>query len=971
MIALLSLPFLVPSGSAQQPDSYTGFEGRTVSRIDIADRPGEDPQQIRDLIRQQAGKPFSIDAVRSSVAALQQTGKFTQVQVSLEPEASGLRVLFILRPVYDIGLVSFPGATNAFAYTRLLQAVNIPASSPFVRDHIPDQERALQHFFASEGYFSAAVTTRIQPDDAHRIVGIVFDCQLHGRAKISGVTVQGVSAEETADVQKALASFWAAVSTTSLKPGTTYSHRRIEKALDHLRAHFRKQGRLAPNLRVEPTYDWETNRAQVTLVVDPGPIVSVRVEGARIWKRTMRKLIPIYQENAVDHDLVDEGERNLVSYFQAKSYFDVRVDAQLDKQKDRVNVVYQVHPGKRHRVSRVRFDGNKYYTDDQLVAHVAIQPGRFFFNRGKFSKDLLKKSTDSLTAVYRNEGFANAGVTPELVDREPDIFVTFHIDEGAQDRVRDLQFVNQNNQPIQLKIGKRSLQLAAGKPYSPHLLESDRNYVLAEYLNRGYPNVQFDSSVSAVDGDVHSKAVVYKVYEGPEMRIGQVVFLGAEHTRLDFVRAATQPNVWTGKPLGEGRLLQSESDLYNLGVFDWANVTPAGPIENQNEQQVLVRVHESKRNTMDVGGGLEVIPRNGNIPVGSVIVPGLPAVSLGNHFTVSQKSFIGPRGTFQFARHNIRGRAETATIGLVASRLDQRVTFTYADPNLRGSSWSSLFSSSTERTTQNPIFTALLGQASFQVEKPLDRKRTQKVVAGYSYQRTDLSNILIPELVLPQDQRIKLSTLFARYVRDTRDNPFDAHRGQYQTFSFAITPEALGSSSNFARFLAQTAFYRPVRPWLTWANNLRLGFAAPFGQAGYVPLSERFFSGGPDSLRGFPINAAGPQRPVPVCANPADSSTCTLISVPSGGLMLAIVNSEARFPIPLMKDLGGVVFYDGGNVYSNISAHQFISNYSNSVGVGLRYNTRVGPIRVDVGRNLNPAPGVKATQYFITLGQAF
>lgn len=87
--------------------------------------------------------------------------------------------------------------------------------------------------------------------------------------------------------------------------------------------------------------------------------------------------------------------------------------------------------------------------------------------------------------------------------------------------------------------------------------------------------------------------------------------------------------------------------------------------------------------------------------------------------------------------------------------------------------------------------------------------------------------------------------------------------------------------------------------------------------------------------------------------------------------MLAIFNSEARFPIALKKDLGGVVFYDGGNVYANVSAHQFISNYSNSIGIGLRYNTRVGPIRVDVGRNLNPLPGVKATQYFITLGQAF
>jgi len=136
-------------------------------------------------------------------------------------------------------------------------------------------------------------------------------------------------------------------------------------------------------------------------------------------------------------------------------------------------------------------------------------------------------------------------------------------------------------------------------------------------------------------------------------------------------------------------------------------------------------------------------------------------------------------------------------------------------------------------------------------------------------------------------------------------------------------------------------------------------------------LSERFFSGGPDSLRGFPINGAGPQRPVPVCSNPADTSTCTLISVPDGGLMLAIFNSEVRFPIKLIDNLGGVIFYDGGNVYSNINAHQFITNYTNSVGFGFRYNTKVGPVRIDFGRNLNPIPGVKATQYFVTLGQAF
>lgn len=970
---VLVLAFHIPGSVAQDSiaDSLAGFEGRTVSRIDIAVQPKADLGEIHSLIRQEPGKPFSIEAIKSSVAALQQTGKFTQVQVSLEPQAAGLHVLFILQPAYDVGLVSFPGATKALSYSRLLQAAKIPPSSPFVADYVADEEKSLVHLFVSEGFFAATVSGHTEIDDAHRLVNVIFECDLHSRAKISDVVVTGVSAEEGAEVEKALRSFWAKVTGVSLKPGTTYSHGRIEKSLEHVRAHFRKEGRLAPNVRSEPTYDSETNRAELTLAVDPGPIVIVRVEGAHVFNRALRNLLPIYQENAVDQDLVDEGQRNLVSYFQGKSYFDAKVDAHLDKRPDKVTVVYHVVRGSKHRVSVVRFVGNKYFTQAQLGSHIVVQKGRFFYDRGTFSEDLLRKSTASLTALYRNEGFTKATITPEVVDHDSKVEVSFHIDEGPQDRVHDFKVVDSNNHPIRLKVGKKPLQLGDGKPYSPYLLQRDRDYILAEYLNRGYPNVKFDSSVVPSNGDAHAADVVYKVDEGPQVDIGQVVLLGVDHTRHSFIRAKTDPNVSEGKPLGEGKLLQAESDLYNVGIFDWASVTAVGSPDPQNAQQVLIRVHESPRNTIDVGGGIEIIPRNGNIPVGSVIVPGLPPVSLGNKFTVSQKSFVGPRGSLQLARHNIRGRAETATLGLVASRLDQRISFTYADPDLHGSSWSSLYGLSTERTSENPIFTALLEQTSFQIEKTLDKKRTQKLVGGYRYQRTDLSNILIPELVLPQDQRVKLSGPFVQYVRDTRDKPLDAHHGIYQTFDFSVNPEAFGSSSSFGRFFGQTAFYRPIRPWLTWANNFRLGLAAPYGTDGYVPLSERFFTGGPDSLRGFPIEGAGPQRSIPVCSNPADSSTCTLISVPTGGLMLAIINSEARFPIPLMENLGGAVFYDGGNVYSNISAHQFISNYTNSIGIGLRYNTKVGPIRIDLGRNLNQVPGVKATQYFITLGQAF
>jgi outer membrane protein insertion porin family len=157
---------------------------------------------------------------------------------------------------------------------------------------------------------------------------------------------------------------------------------------------------------------------------------------------------------------------------------------------------------------------------------------------------------------------------------------------------------------------------------------------------------------------------------------------------------------------------------------------------------------------------------------------------------------------------------------------------------------------------------------------------------------------------------------------------------------------------------------------MIWANSIRLGFAKPISGS-RVPTSERFFSGGGTTLRGFPINEAGPQRSVPVCTNPADPATCMLISVPEGGNQLFVLNSELRFPLQIINNLGGVVFYDGGNVYRNISFAQFVNNYTSTVGVGLRYSTPVGPVRIDVGRNLNPVPGIKAYQFFITLGQAF
>jgi outer membrane protein insertion porin family len=227
----------------------------------------------------------------------------------------------------------------------------------------------------------------------------------------------------------------------------------------------------------------------------------------------------------------------------------------------------------------------------------------------------------------------------------------------------------------------------------------------------------------------------------------------------------------------------------------------------------------------------------------------------------------------------------------------------------------------------------------------------------------------IPSLVPTEDQHVRLSTLAANITRDTRDNALDAHKGVLDSIELDFNNTKLGSSVDFVKLNGQAAYYKQAFHNIVWANSVRVGLAQQFANS-RVPLSEEFFTGGGNTLRGFPLDGAGPQRKVEVCPNGTSGCNVT-INVPSGGNELFLINSEARIPLPIKKGLGVVGFYDGGNVFPRVGFHEFTSLYTNNVGLGLRYATPVGPVRVDVGRNLNPVQGIQATQFFISIGQAF
>jgi outer membrane protein assembly factor BamA len=424
------------------------------------------------------------------------------------------------------------------------------------------------------------------------------------------------------------------------------------------------------------------------------------------------------------------------------------------------------------------------------------------------------------------------------------------------------------------------------------------------------------------------------------------------------------------QPLTESGLLIAGSKLYDHpGVFDWAEVDPKRDITTQNSEDVLVKVHETNRNDLTYGFGFEVVNRGGNIPSGTVAIPGLPPVGLPSGFTTSQTTFYGPRGTLEYTRNNVGGKGDSLSFTGFAGRLDQRGAAYYIVPEFLWSKWKATTSVSAERNEENPIFSSQAEIASTQLQRSLDQANKDTLFLRYSFSQTDLTRVEIPDLVPAQDRDVRLSTLAVNVTRDTRDNPLDEHKGMLDSLELDFNSTKLGSSVDYTKLTAQAAYYKQGFHNIVWANSLRIGLAQPFSKS-FVPLSQEFFTGGGNSLRGFPLDGAGPQRPVQVCSS-GSSTACTEINVPSGGNELLLINSEARIPLPFKKGLGLAVFYDGGNVFPSVGFHDFTSLYSNNVGLGLRYATPVGPIRVDLGRNLNPIPGISATQYFISIGQAF
>ncbi|HSB75464.1 MAG TPA: BamA/TamA family outer membrane protein, partial [Terriglobales bacterium] len=529
------------------------------------------------------------------------------------------------------------------------------------------------------------------------------------------------------------------------------------------------------------------------------------------------------------------------------------------------------------------------------------------------------------------------------------IVIDIHVAEGPQTLVGALHLAG--NRTIPEDVLRSNLSNIEGQPFSEANIAADRDALLTYYFNNGFPNAAFDYTVTPAPGQANRMNVTYTIREGQQFFVDRVLVDGLNYTRPYVVRRELQ--VHTGDPISQNQMYDSQSALYNLGIFNEVDTAVQNPNGETPEKNVLLSVKEARRYTFNYGLGFEA-------QTGQPAGPTQPQGETG----------VSPRVSFGVTRLNFRGRDHTISFKSHVGRLEQRALVSYDAPHWFNNDKLRLtFAAFYDNSLDVITYTSNRLEGSAQIEQTWSKVTT--TLYRFTYRRVQATNLvpLSPNLFPLLSQPVRVGMPSITYIRDKRDNPIETTRGNYTTFDAGVAAGFFGSQASFSRMLVQNATYVPFgsnrskNKWV-FARATTVGVENLFGTGQVIPLPERFLSGGGNTLRGFAINQAGPRDPA--------------TGAPLGGDALFINNLEIRTPpvsLPWLGDnMGFVAFHDAGNVFASPNgmangltrwnqdtSHCFVGsltcnfNYlSQNVGAGIRYKTPIGPLRFDVGYNLNP-----------------
>jgi outer membrane protein insertion porin family len=710
------------------------------------------------------------------------------------------------------------------------------------------------------------------------------------------------------------------------QPGTRFNEESVD---NDIRALYR----MGFFDNVEANLNQEGELWVLTFHVTERPLIKeVKVEGNKKIKREdLDGAFKVRPNTIFNPEKVRSGIEEAKKLYEKKGYLDAKIDYQTAPAgENQVSLVYKVDEGKPVRISKIILEGTRAFTPRQLKGAMQTKEEwflSFITGAGNLDNEALKTDIDRLTAFYYDHGYIDVKIDEPVVKRlAKNLQVTIKIDEGDQYKVGTVD-IGGTLLPDMTKA-REKLSLKPGEIFRTSKLRDDITALTEVYGDQGYAfvNVTPDTNVLPAKKIVD---VTYKVSQGPEVYIDKIDITGNTKTRDKVIRRELE--LGEQQRFSGSKLRRSQQRLQRLGFFEDVNITTR-KAESEDKLDLLVDVKEASTGAFSVGAG----------------------ISSGESFLFNAR----------VSEINLFGRAQRLVLNVDFGAIQRNFSLDFTEPYFMDTelttgfsvfNWQLIFDEFTRGGTGGSIrvlypFSAL----GWDKLGPFSLADT-RVGLEYRIEEAEITDISpIAATVIQTEEGSSLtSSIIPRLFRDTRNSPFDPTAGSLQDLSFELA--GLGGQSKFIKAEARTRWYypfynSPTFGTFTFSTGSTLGYGLGYGGQRDLPLYERYFPGGINSVRGFRILSLGPR-------NTVSNNYGQLVNTqPIGGSQQLIFNEEIIFPIIESLGLKGVVFFDAGNAFSAAHGIDF-SEMRMAPGAGLRWLSPVGPLRLELGFPINPRVG--------------
>ena len=694
------------------------------------------------------------------------------------------------------------------------------------------------------------------------------------------------------------------------RPGEVFRREQAEAAREKMRRRLSDAGRWRATVELRETYDPGPGVMDVAFAVAAGPPMSLEVRGQALPARLVSGVRTLVREGGATSDSLEAGAERIEAHLRAQGHREALVRAVTEPRTHGEAVVYDLRPGPRAIAATVELRD----ADPLLLAGLRTQPGRPLVDAA------LEEDARQLVSRLEDLGHFEARVETEVADGGGSLPVVFVARPGPRARVAAVEVAGPALPPSGDDKGPGDLAVQAGLPYRLRDVARSRDALVSSWRRAGYLDARVRPDVTLSDAQDEAR-VTLVVEPGPRTVVEHVVFAGLAHTRPTTVER--EMALRSAEPFSFERLLESQRRLSGLGIFERVSIAELDP-ERSRRRDVVVSVQEAPRTTWSWGVGY------------------------------SQQDRV--RGSVELTRRNLGGLGRTASVFARGSFRGTRFLLNLREPWLFGRKLDAFLSGFWEEEDRTSFDFNRKG-GIVQTGRRLDTRTS--LVLRYLYQDTNVFNIEVPIEALDRQYRTyTVSGPSASLIFDTRDDPLEPKRGIFLGADLQLSLEALGGVSYLRGFFQATSVRR-LRPDLVFVLSARLGLAGTFGgETPLLPLPERFFAGGDYGPRGFPVDGLGPKL------LGTDGQL-----YPTGGNAVALGGAELRYN--LSRSLQVASFLDNGNVFLE-TGNLTLSRLRWSAGLGLRYLTPIGPVRLDWGYVLDPEPRDDGRYRFhLTIGHAF